>query len=216
MNATDRHRYRITFAKTPHIRFISHLDLYHAWERTLRRASVPVLHSQGFNPRPKIDLGSALPLGYTSEYDIADLWLGEEMPDEELLHSLQSAAPPGLQLIEVSKVSEKLPSLQSQTIAAEYEVLFNEPVEFEVLNQKVRSLLDAETLPRERRGKPYDLRPLVETLEVVCHKKTEPELTMRLTAAEGATGRPDEVVLALGFEPTQTLINRKCLYLKSA
>ena len=50
-------------------------------------------------------------------------------------------------------------------------------------------------MPRERRGKAYDLRPLIERLELV-----EPgKLSMRLSAREGATGRPEEVLEALGI-----------------
>ena len=57
-----------------------------------------------------------------------------------------------------------------------------------------------ERILRERRGKTYDLRPLVEALEPRPGRETEPaRLWMRLKALPGATGRPDEVLDALGI-----------------
>ncbi len=53
--------------------------------------------------------------------------------------------------------------------------------------------MKADSLPRERRGKAYDLRPLVEGLRV------EPDggLWMKLAIRPGATGRPEEVMFVL-------------------
>jgi hypothetical protein len=66
-------------------------------------------------------------------------------------------------------------------------------------------LIQSESLPRERRGKFYDLRPLVEVLTVDTETST---LQMKLTAREGATGRPDEVLTALGIEPEYARVER--------
>jgi hypothetical protein len=38
---------------------------------------------------------------------------------------------------------------------------------------------------------------------------------MRLTAREGATGRPDEVLLAMGLDPARAICRRKRLILAS-
>jgi len=66
-------RIRVKFAKTEPMRFTSHLDLYRAWERLLRRADVPLVFSQGYNPRPRIQLAAPLPLGITSNCEIIDI-----------------------------------------------------------------------------------------------------------------------------------------------
>jgi radical SAM-linked protein len=70
-------RVRITFTKEGATRYISHLDLARAVERALNRAGLPVAYSQGFNRRPRLSLAAALPLGYTSEAEMADVWLTE-------------------------------------------------------------------------------------------------------------------------------------------
>jgi radical SAM-linked protein len=48
------------------MRYTGHLDLYRTWERTLRRAGLPLAYSQGFKPHPRIVLACALPLGCTT------------------------------------------------------------------------------------------------------------------------------------------------------
>jgi radical SAM-linked protein len=68
-------RIQITFSKTGAMRFTGHLDLHRAWERTFRRAALPLAYSQGYNPRPKMNLASALPLGFTSECEVIDVRL---------------------------------------------------------------------------------------------------------------------------------------------
>ena len=57
------------------------------------------------------------------------------------------------------------------------------------------------SIPRERRGKMYDLRLLIEDLKLPADGK----IYMRLAAREGATGRPEEVldVLGIAFEATR-------------
>ena len=63
------------------MRFTGHLDLHRAWERTFRRAGLPLAYSQGFNPHPRLNLASALPLGFTSEGEVIDVWLEQDLAD---------------------------------------------------------------------------------------------------------------------------------------
>jgi hypothetical protein len=85
-------RYRITFSKTEAMRFTGHLDLHRTWERTFRRAGLPLAYSEGFNPHPKINIGAALPLGCLSRGDLIDAWLERERAD--VAHLLPP--PPGI------------------------------------------------------------------------------------------------------------------------
>ena len=89
-------RLRSTFSKTEAMRFTGHLDLHRTLERTMRRANLPLTYSEGFNPRPKITLASALPLGFTSEAEVVDFWLKEDLPIKEISMALVKAAPPGI------------------------------------------------------------------------------------------------------------------------
>jgi hypothetical protein len=64
--------------------------------------------------------------------------------------------------------------------------------------------MDSESIPRTRRGKEYDLRPLIEELSL----QADNTIFMKLTAKEGATGRPEEVLDVLGIAFEETRIER--------
>src|SRR5512136_2650651 len=70
-------RLRITFSKTGALRYTGHLDLQTVWERTIRRAGLPLAYTHGFHPGPKIQIASALPLGFIGRLEIVDIWLQE-------------------------------------------------------------------------------------------------------------------------------------------
>ena len=97
-------RYRSVFSKTKEMRFTGNLDLHRTIERLMRRANIPLAYSQGFNPRPKITLASALPLGYTSENEVMDFWLKEEFTTKKLVEMLREYSPPGIVFHSVDKI----------------------------------------------------------------------------------------------------------------
>jgi anti-sigma-K factor RskA len=108
-------------------------------------------------------------------------------------------------VVGVEQVDERAPALQTQVLAAEYEVTLTEPVDGAELERRIQSVKDLQSIPRERRGKIYDLRPLIEELSLTPTPEGEVRVFMRLTAREGATGRPEEVldVLGIAFEGTR-------------
>jgi radical SAM-linked protein len=212
-------RLRITFSKQGALRYTGHLDLHKILERSVRRAKLPLAYSQGYHPQPKLNLAAALPLGFSSRAEVMDIWLNEDVDD--VVSVLQAKVPPGLTILQAERVDERAPSLQTQVIAAEYQVEITEAgyarrpartsaagtgelVEGSGLNEKIASVLESESIPRERRNKQYDLRPLIETLTI----SDDGHIFMRLTAREGATGRPEEVLDVLGIPLDDTRIER--------
>lgn len=187
------------------MRYTSHLDLQRTWERWLRRASLPVYYSQGYTPRPKLQIGMALPLGFTAQRELLDLWLEEEIENSAMLAALRGSRPPGLRVIDVARVPLHDPTLQTQVQSAVYRAILPEGFDPQ---PEVSALLAAKHALRERRGKPYDLRPLIEKLESRRDDTGKENLYMRLSALEGATGRPDEVLLELGIDPDHARIER--------
>jgi radical SAM-linked protein len=210
-------RLRITFSKSGALRYSGHLDLHTIWERTIRRAGLPLSYTQGFHPGPKLQLASALPLGIIGRAEIVDIWINElsqplDRPYEEIL---QPVAPPGLVISSVEVVDEHSPALQTQVVSAEYEVTLLDPCDAHGLVKGISRLLGAASLSRERRGKAYDLRPLIESLELLpADGSGALRLQLRLAARNGATGRPEEVLDALGIPFETTRIERTRLILK--
>jgi len=213
MTNDDRYRYRITFTKDEAQRYTSHLDLHRAWGRLLRRAGLPLLYSKGFNPRPRIQLSTALPLGCTSEHELADIWLTEEIPYDEIQERLQHSAPPGTRILTVEFAALNEPALPSQIDAVSYIVQIDADLIEEELSSAIHDLLLIKVIERERRGKTYDLRPLIHELEISSDGMEHPSIRMKLAAKEGATGRPEEVLLALDLDPSMAKIHRIHLHM---
>jgi radical SAM-linked protein len=208
-------RIRITFAKNGALRYVGHLDLHKMWERIARRAGLPLAYSQGFHPQPKIQLAAALPLGFSSSCELVDLWIKGEADLSGLPADLQGTVPPGLKILDVASVDEKGPPLQTQILSAEYEVTLPAETELDGLARQLRSITEADSLPRERRGKAYDLRLLIEALELIgLDSQGKARLFMRLSAREGATGRPEEVLDALGIPLDGAQVERTRLIFK--
>ena len=213
-----RQRLRIRFAKGAAIKYISHLDLARAWERTFRPAGLPLVYSQGFNPRPRFQIAAGLPVGVASRAELLDVWLMQQWEPEEVLARLRAVSPPGLEVLEVVEADLKAPSLQSQVCAADYEAVVRTVEPLAAIQGRVEALLGAPTLPRRRLHKgewqTYDLRPLIHSITVTMGGVQDGEriLVMRLLASQQGAGRPDEVLDALGLSLLPHTVERIMLH----
>lgn len=212
MDNNNLHRFRIIYSKRSLLRFIGHLDLLRTWERTLRRAHVPMAYTHGFHPHQRINLGVALPLGFSSKCELIDLWLESEVDLRNLMMKIRLAAPPGIELHSIEKVGLGSPTLQQLIQQAEYRVHLDSNKPLGVVETMIDDLLGLGVIERKRRGKVYDLRPLIETIAVESVNGGL-ALRMKLSASQVGTGRPDEVLRALGFEPEKAEIVRTRLIL---
>jgi radical SAM-linked protein len=192
-------RLRVTFSKGEEVKYISHLDLMRVWERALRRAQLPLLHSQGYNPRPKITFAAALAVGISGQREIMDLMLERPLAPLDFATAIKKQLPPGITLSEVEEVYPTLPALQTQVQGADYLATVRSGEETKVVEERLSSLLSNTHLPRQRRGKEYDLRPLIEDLRLEERDEDRCTIAMTLRAGEGGTGRPDEVLDELGL-----------------
>ncbi|RMG91229.1 MAG: DUF2344 domain-containing protein [Chloroflexi bacterium] len=216
MQANYVQRLRITFSKTGQTRFIGHLDLARAWERALNRARIPIAYTQGFNRRPRMQLAAALPLGFTSECELVDIWLTEKMDPAQVRTQLAAKMPGGITVLDVREVPLAEPPLQTLTSEAVYTVTLLDPVDRAVLQARIEALLAAESWEQERRGKVYDLRPLIIDLSLDEAETETAVLHMRLHLKPDRNGRPDEVLIALGLDPLAARIHRTAIVLNEA
>ena len=197
-------RIRITFSKQGALRYTGHLDLHKLWERATRRAELPLAYSQGFHPQPKMNIASALPLGFSSQCEVLDMRLEQAISLDGLVQKLNDTMPEGIRVKHIEEVDERAPALQTQVISAEYEVTIKEAGFGSDLKRTIDSVMESESITRTRRNKEYDLRPLIEELTLASEKK----LFMKLTSKEGATGRPEEVLDVLGITFEDTRVER--------
>jgi hypothetical protein len=92
-------------------------------------------------------------------------------------------------------------------VASEYTIQIDLDQIPEGFQDNVKQVINADQLTRTRRGKTYDLRELIESL-VIKPEDASVSVVMQLTAREGATGRPEEVLLELGIESSRVTIQR--------
>ncbi len=201
-------RIRVRFTKVDDLRFTGHIDLQRLFERALRRSSLPIRYSQGFNPKVRLNLASALPLGYSSQAELLDFWMNEPvlLPDVEA--ALKSAVPAELEILEVQEVSNQLPSLQASLNAADFLIRFPQELEIKSLKDRLEQLLQSDYLEVENRGKTKNLRQMILRTEWSDEHNS---LKVRMSATPGNTGRPDELVCHLGVDPLDCDFERLAL-----
>ena len=197
---SPRQRLRITFAKGDAVRYSSHLDLARAWARSLRRAGAPLAYSQGFNPRPRIQLAAALPLGHTGGAELLDAWFERPVVISEFRSLMPGALPDGLTVSDVQEAPLSEPALQNQVTSAEYRVAVEWEDAGSDVEERIAGVLEARELPTERRGKRYDLRPMIEQLWCARVDAGQVVLGMQLSARQGRTGRAEDVLGVLGMD----------------
>lgn len=200
-------RVRVRFHKTEAMRYTGHLDLHKAWERTIRRARLPLAYSQGFHPQPRLNLACALPLGFTSACEMADMWFEGKLEIKEISANLEKALPPGIRIQSLESVPDNAPKLPKLVHSAEYTITLLEGIP--KLSERIAKVIEMDSLSRVRRNKPYDLRPLIESVAQLPNDDEDHQrIHVRLAARAGATGRPEELVAALGGEPTAARYHR--------
>jgi radical SAM-linked protein len=216
-----RQRVRIHYAKGELIKFISHHDEFRLWERALRRADLPLLYKQGFNPQPHIQFAAPLGVGITGANEPLDIILAPPLPLDEVAARLRAKLPPGVILQAVEEAPLASDALQNRIIGADYTiVIFAEPGEIAdaLIEERVQAFLQSETIWRERQRKgrfyTYNLRPLVFVLRNLGYDAAleEHHIFLRVQMRSGATGRPDEVVDALGFDDFARTLRRDRIY----
>ena len=100
--------------------YISHLDLQQLLQRAFRRAEIDLVHSQGFNPHPKISYGNALALGTESQGEYVDVEIVEDLSVEEYLNRMNEQLPEGIKFIEAKEIDKQETSLASVIEYGEY------------------------------------------------------------------------------------------------
>lgn len=210
MKALILQRLRIQFSKTGPARFIGNLDLMRLWERAARRAGLALAYSEGFHPQPRMQLGAPLPLGYVGDAELLDLWLANPTEPAALLQAWGSVLPLGIAVQAITEIVEREAALSAQVTSARFSVLPNCESTVPDLPKCVLVLLEQTQILRiNKRGKEYDLRPLVEELAATPAGWLE----MQLAARPAATGRPEEVLTAMGLDPCRPAIHRRNLIL---
>jgi radical SAM-linked protein len=188
----------VRYAKRGKMRFASHRDVARVFERSVRRAELPIAHSAGFTPHPKISYAGGAPTGVASEAEYLSLTLTERHEAADVRERLNAALPDGIDVIAVTEdVGKGLPA--SRLTASEWQVILPGVTPADAA-PVVAAFLALDHAPVERltsKGmRRMDARSAVTSLGVRGGADGDAELVMILQHTAPAV-RPDDVLTAL-------------------
>lgn len=192
-------RLRVTYGKTRRLRYLSHLEVARACERSIRRADLPYLVTRGYTPRMKVAFGPALPVGTAGAAECYDVWLSRFVPVAEALERLVAVTPPGLTPQAAAYVRESEASLSAAYTVADYEVEVSvDPDRTDDIRRAMAAVLSDKELRVQHKGKDkvFDLATSLPKEPVIEVSGTG--ATVRLTVRMGESGslRPEALVNA--------------------
>lgn len=217
MSATSV-RIRVGYSKLGKVRFLGHRDVARMWERTLRKAGLPVMMSTGFTPRARVSFGLALPTGAESLIELLDVLVDpdavvrdETLPDlgasdlHEWRGRIDEALPTGFDVTYMSRIAASDTSLQESVTASSWVLIVDHPDVHEAVH-RVRTS-ESVLLERERKGEMHvdDIRPGI--LEIgIADSELLAELADVWTAVRPTTGTAISALLTTsgrGIRPTE-------------
>ncbi len=212
-------RLRVRFSRKEEVKFISHLDIMRLWERALHRAEIALAYSEGFSPHPRLSLAAPLAVGVTSEAELMDIFVTKLVSPHWFSAAAGQQLPLGIGILGVYQLALTMPSLQSRVRYAEYRVEVETDKRLEDIETVISNLLSSEHLPwhhhRDTGRRSYDLRALIDDLWLVSWSKPYCTIGMRLRCDNSGSGRPEQVVSALGFTHYSQSIHRTKLILEA-
>lgn len=128
---------RVFYKKRGALRFVSHLDMNRFMPRLLRRTSIPVWYTEGFNSHIYLNFALPLSLGFESEYEAMDFKVTDDCFSNEMIFDELSAVCP--EFIEIINVSEPIFKVGKISFA-EFSICFEDNCEIaEPLNSFLSS-----------------------------------------------------------------------------
>lgn len=188
--------YRLKYKKGDTVKYISHLDTVQVFSRAIRRADLPASYSQGFNPKVQIVFGVPAAVGMTSDSEIIDLTLDEEITCDELKNLLNNNLPDGLK-IEKCIIKDTEKNIMALTKASDYVVKISTQKGLDYLKEAVDKILDAREIivPKRTKNGVKD----VNIREMIYEAKVENDYSLKLLLTSGNEGslKPELFIDAL-------------------
>ena len=216
---------RTKFNKENDMIYISHLDLQQLLQRAFRRAEIDLVHSQGYNPHPKISYGNALALGTESQGEYVDVEIEEDLSIQEYLQRMNEQLPDGITFIKAEEIDKQTPSLASTIEYGEY--LFTIELEKSLSKDHITSNLlkfmaqeEIMITKKNKKGKMVesDIRPMIKNFDILDIENDK--ITLEATLATGSKANLNTTIfipkileiLELEMDPLDVDILRRDLY----
>jgi len=197
---SEPQKYRLTFEKLSHARFLGHLELVRVFLRAFRRAGVQLVYSKGYHPMPKISFVTALPVGMESRVETMDVEAADAIEPLSLVREVNKQLPEGISIsraVMLGKNAGKPRLKQSGYLITLREELLKESAVAQFLHSDTWQV----TKRTSKGDREVNARPLVEAIEIVSPNSLE----MRIHHNSGPGLNTREIVAAIfSLSPTET------------
>ena len=158
---------RLLFIKENQASYISHLDLMRTFQRVFPRGGLELKHSQGFHPHPLISIVLPLPVGQSSECELLDFEVEQDIDGTGIADMLNPGLPAGLRVRDCYRAER--PARDLAFLRARLELDYDHGVPDGALD-KLRELFERDEVLVEKRTKHKDLTqinvvPLIRSIE---------------------------------------------------
>ena len=169
---------RLLFVKEAQASYISHLDLMRTFQRVFPRGGLELRHSQGFHPHPLISIVLPLPVGQSSDCELLDFEVEQDVDGTGVPEALNTGLPAGLHVRDCYRVER--PARDLAFLRARVELDYDAGVPAGALDA-LQALFARDEVLVEKRTKHKELTELnlVPLLHEVAWQESE-----RLVAAE--------------------------------
>ncbi len=196
----SRQEVKIVFGKEGDLIFISHRNIASLLERAMRRAGIPMVFSEGYNPRPRISFPSALETGIASDHETAFVKLARRCETTTLTRDLAKHLPEEIALYSAEEADGETP--RSMT-GARYEVELPEECG---LSPKGMDRAREAVIERDRAGKKEKIKLARYVRRLELHGRN---LKMEIAVDAEGSLRPREVLETLGVDDPLALDVRR-------
>jgi len=158
---------RLLFVKEAQASYISHLDLMRTFQRVFPRGGLELKHSQGFHPHPLISIVLPLPVGQSSECELLDFEVEQDVDGTGIAEMLNTGLPAGIYARACYRAERPVKELAF--LRARLELDYDRGVPDGALDQ-LRELFSRDEVLVEKRTKHKDLArinvvPLIRSIE---------------------------------------------------
>ncbi len=156
---------RIKFRKYGAMKFIGHLDIMRYFQKSMRRANIPIAFTQGYSPHMIMSFANPLGVGLISDGEYFDIELKEKIDSVSAIKQLNAVMVEGMEIVSFVELPDGQKTGMAIVAAADYHIM---PLGFE-FNQEFKEglikfaqeksvIIVKKTKKSERE---VDIRPLI-------------------------------------------------------
>ncbi len=203
---------RVTYGRGPESTHLKQAEVARAWEAALSDSGLPIEIAGGNHSRPKLTFSPPLPIGATADAELVDVYLSEAVAPDRFVDAVRPWLPAGFAVHQAVWRGDTSPPPQASARWSDYAVLLRADCDEEHARRAVEAFLSRDSIPweeqRETKVRRYNMRAMVADIRV---EDTDEgiALAMRLRTDPTGTGRPEQVLRALGLGEARSVHRRR-------